>query len=213
MTLSFNESNALSTLQTIVATIQEVDELRSNNDRLVAQQLIDEETKAVLYERIKVLEDTVHNLTNALEVAQAHADSLTVELTNTKTSLAEEQRLAGQHWNDLTNTRLVLCDTEYNLATVTFDRNRTAAKLTEAEEKLGKFRDILGIAHPVESAPEPLPVPAPVVEASSASVSEPVTIPYPLSDGEVITLPDWNTFKAQPEEAESVEDYPYRDAL
>jgi hypothetical protein len=210
MTLSFNESNALSTLQTIIKTIEEVDELRSNNDRQVAQQLADEDIKAALYGRIKVLEDTVNNLTHALEAAQTQVDSLTVELTNTKTALAEEQRLAGQHWNDLTIVRDNLRQTSDDLSTVTFDRNRTAAKLTEAEEKLGKFRDILGIPHPVESVPEPLSLPAPspepVVEAVGAPVSEPVT-----SDDDVVI--NWNTLKAQPEEAESVEDYPYRGAL
>lgn len=206
MTLTFNESNALSTLETVISVIKEVDELRTNNDRLVAQHIQDTDAIAILSDTKESLEARIAQLEGALAVVQHRNLALADERAALEASLRQEQELAGRHWNDLSNTRLVLCDIEYNLQTVTFDRNRTAAKLTEAEEKLGKFRDILGIPHPVESVTSPEPSPEPVVEVDSPADSEAVT-----SDDYVVI--NWDSLKAQPEEAESVEDYPYRDAL
>ena len=175
MSLTHEETSALSALQTIVTALQEVAELRSTNANLSAQYAEDQTTIATLLGTRHSLESTLAEVRQALTEALNRESQLRIDLAETQSRLVDEQRLAGQHWNDLQTTRTTLTEVESNLHATIFDRNRTAAKLTEAEDKLTRFRDILGISHPVE----PVSSPEPVEVAPSAPVETPVPMDHP----------------------------------
>lgn len=181
MTLTHEETNALSTLQTIVTALQEVSNLRSTNANLSAQYAEDQTTIATLLDTRHSLESTLAEVRQALTEALNREAQLRIDLAETQSRLVDEQRLAGHHWDNLQTTSTTLAEVEANLHATIFDRNRTAAKLTEAEDKLARFRDILGIPHPVESVPSPelveIAPPAPVETPDQP----PVVIPVPTN--------------------------------
>jgi chromosome segregation ATPase len=164
LSLSADESSAYKVLTVAANTIALVGELRTYNDRLTAQALTDQETIANLTDSRNSLEITLAEVRQALADALARESALRIEYNETQAKLAEEQKLAGQHWDDLTATRTTLSHTEYNLAEVTIALDDTKAALTEAEGKLARFREILGLPNEAVARPTPTPIPTPVVD-------------------------------------------------
>ena len=187
LSLSHDEKSALNLLSVAASTISQVGELRSTNDELRSNARHDADIIANLTDQRNGLEEALADVRQQLSDALAREAQLRNDLASVTTDLVNEQRLASQHWDSLTDVCVKLSHTEYDLAVTTIARDDATIALAEANDKLGKFRDILGIPHPVEPAPvvEPTPVePTPSVvmvdTPAPAMVSNVVDLPNPF---------------------------------
>ena len=197
LSLSANEASALNVLKVAADTIAQVGELREANLTFSKQAERDAETIANLTDSRNSLEITLAEVRQALADVLARESALRNEYNETQAKLASEQKLASDHWDALNETRTKLNHTEYNFAEVTIALDDTTAALTEAEGKLARFREILGlpneaVARPVPVAPAPstedTPLPNvlhfsnPVTETIAESEAAPEATESPLSD-------------------------------
>lgn len=198
MTLTHEESNTLSTLQTIVATIQEVAELRSTNANLSTQYAEDQTTIAVLLNTRSNLEATLAEVRQALSDALARESQLRSDLANSEhlRITAERELIDANAANvSLSGDK----DFWYREALTNETLRRDAeAKFTEADTKLARFRDILGVPAPVNPAPV---LESPTLDLLASPVTqEPIDLPNPIAPQEAETTvnPTAPDFDSQP---------------
>ncbi len=169
--------------------------------------------KAVDACHIATLTDANHGLETILAGLRADFSnacetiaSLRAELDLTKADRAAQQTLAGKHWSGLqimTTDRDYWRDSWRNTETA---RENAAIALSEANDKLGRFRDILGLPNPtpvavVEPVPTPVPEPVAMVESTPAEVvtfSDDVN-PEPIDLPNILHMP---APKEAPQESE-----------
>ena len=198
--LSFDERNALDVLQTAVTVINQVGSLRLINANYEAQHAEDTATIANLTDVKHGLEATLAETQQQLADALARETQLRADLADTQAKLVDEQRLAGEHWSNLQQTEKDRAYWQTETYAARAFHNAAKSSLEEAEGKLSRFRDILGIPHPVNSPATVEPVselteqavevvPVPTELPSVEPVTNVIDLPNPFKEAEAVKPP------------------------
>ena len=194
----FSEQNVRDLLQTAVFVFDEVGALRDTNEILTLQHNDDAYTVANLTETVANLQAALANTQAQLSDALARESQLRSDLANSEAiRISVERELIDANAANVSLSGDK--DFWYREALTNETLRRDAeAKFTEADTKLARFRDILGVPAPVNPAPV---LESPTLDLLASPVTqEPIDLPNPIAPQEAETTvnPTAPDFDSQP---------------
>lgn len=178
MSLSHHDQTAFDVLNHAAQAIVRAAEAEESVSRLNFDLSVERDTVATLVDAKTGLEALVADLRAKLTASEAREAQLRVDLATSQSHAVDETRRADANWGQVQSLTSALNTAECNLAATTIERDEARASLAEAETKLARFRDILGIPTP---APAPVVAePAPVLELVEPVTTEAEELPNPF---------------------------------
>lgn len=182
MSLTHHDQTAFDVLNHAAQAIVRAAEAEENVSRLHFEIGVERDTVATLTNAKTGLEALVADLRDKLNASESREAQLRRDLTDSQQEALSERRRAEDNFTNWQTTANRLNTAECNLAATTIERDEARASLAEAETKLSRFRDILGIPTPTPApvVAEPTPEPAPILELVEPVTTEAEELPNPF---------------------------------
>lgn len=191
MSLTHHDQTAFDVLNHAAQAIVRAAEAEAETARLSASLADERYAIDVLTDAKTGLEALVADLRDKLNASERREAQLRVDLASTQDERLSETRRADANWGRVQSLTSALNTAECNLAATTIERDEARASLAEAETKLSRFRDILGIPTPTPApvVAEPASEPAPTLELVEPVTTEAEELPNPFRASDPVMDP------------------------